>query len=96
MKNEVDNQNRYMDNIRVDYLLDKWTKICTYSPPDDVRVEEHKKVNLTILASMRILITTCPDTELLDLALKHLWEARNCANGALAVGDLPLEPTELP
>ena len=89
MQNENNAKNRYMDDDRVDYLLDKWTRICTYSPPDEDRVEEHKHVNLTILASMRILITTCPDTELLDLALKHLWEARNCANGALAVGQLP-------
>ena len=89
MQNENNDKNRYMNDIRVDYLLDKWTRICTYSPPDEDRVEEHKHVNSTILASMRILIETCPDTELLDLALKHLWEARNCANGALAVGRLP-------
>ena len=87
MQNETDQINRYMNDIRVEYLMDKWTKICTYSAPDEDRVEEHKHVNNTILASMRILIETCPDTELLDLALKHLWEARNCANGVLAVGN---------
>ena len=50
-----------MDNDRVDYLLDKWTSICTYSPPDDDRVQEHKQINNTILASMHILPNT-PNT----------------------------------
>ena len=78
-------KNRYMMPYREAHLLREAKRRFTYSPPDEERVAEHERVGDAIWDAVELVINTCPDTPELQMAIDHLWLARACANGALAV-----------
>ena len=86
----METTNRYTAPERVEELFHEACHRCAYHPPDAEKQKEHGKINNVILSAMSELIEICPDSRELAIALTHLWEARNAANGAIALGK-PLE-----
>ena len=78
--------NRYMSAQRVEELIADAQKRVMYYAPDKQAVIEHGKINNIIAHAMRELIEICPEGRELSIAMTHLWEARNAANGAVAIG----------
>ena len=77
-------KNRYMNQVRQDYLLEKVRNMCKYSKPDDARISEHEAINAAFLECMETVVSICPDNDLLELTIRQLWIARNSANGCIA------------
>ena len=85
--------NRYATQARVDAQIEEAIHRVMYKAPDKAAQCEHGKINNTILETMRELIEVCPEGRELDLALTHIWEARNAAHGAIALAKATL-PTD--
>ena len=77
-------KNRYVDGIRLGFMMEELDELFTYSPPDDQRKKEHEHVNEALLAAAQAIRRVSPDSRETEMAIEYLWVARNCANGALA------------
>ena len=77
-------KNRYVTEEDVSATLKEIERRFTYSPPDDKRVQEHILINDGILKAVTLVARVCPKSPETELAIQHLWQARNCANGSLA------------
>lgn len=77
-------KNRYVNEKRLDHVLDEVKQLFTYSAPDAMRKLEHGRLNDAFLKMAETIRQTCPDSRETEMAVEYLWVARACANGALA------------